>query len=152
MADAPLTLTGCTVAIAAGVPATEDVSAYEAMSPAPTEIGKVLSVPETGNSSEAGTVTLLKNGVTQHYNGAKIVQPFVVPYVYDRSDAGQVIVRAGANGTTEHTLEITDPDGDVYFIQGVIGPVLQSPREPNAYKGESFEFRPITLFTKADGS
>jgi len=147
MADAPTSLVGVTVAIAASVPATEDASDYAAIST--TEIGKVLSVPETGNTSNAGTVTLLKNGVTQHYNGSKVVSPFAVPYVYSLTDAGQVIARAGENGTTEHTLAITDPDGDVYYIQGVIGSVLQSAREADAYKGESFEFRPITLFTKA---
>jgi len=147
MADAPTSLVGVTVAIAASVPATEDASDYAAI--ITTEIGKVLSVPETGNTSNAGTVTLLKNGVTQHYNGSKVVSPFTVPYVYSLTDAGQVIVRAGENGTTEHTLVITDPDGDIYYIQGVIGSVLQSAREPDAYKGESFEFRPITPFTKA---
>ncbi|MDD9726142.1 hypothetical protein PVV74_11805 [Roseovarius sp. SK2] len=149
MADAPTTLVGVTVAIAASVPATEDASAYGAIST--TEIGKVLSVPETGNTSNAGTVTLLKNGVTQHYNGSKVVAPFTIPYVYDLDDAGQAIVRANENGTTECTLEITDPDGDVYYIQGVIGSVMQAAREPDAYKGESFEFRSITLFTKVDG-
>lgn len=149
MATAPITLVGATVAIAASVPATEDASDYGAIST--TEIGKVLSVPEIGNTSQAGTVTLLKNGVTQHYNGSKVVSPFTVPYVYVRDDAGQTIVRDGENGTTEHTLEVTDPDGDVYYIQGVIGSVLQAAREPDAYKGESFEFRPITLFTKVDG-
>lgn len=149
MATAPVTLVGATVAIAASVPASEDASDYAAIST--TEIGKVLSVPETGNTSNAGTVTLLKNGVTQHFNGSKVVSPFTVPYVYELADAGQVIVRAGENGTTEHTLEVTDPDGDVYYIQGVVGSVLQAAREPDAYKGESFEFRPITLFTKVDG-
>ena len=150
MATAPVTLTGCTVSIVASTPATEDDSGYEALSM--TEIGKVVSVPETGNTSNAGTVTLLKNGVTQHYNGNKVVAPFSVPYVYDRDDAGQVIVRAGENGTQEHTLKITDPDGDDYYVQGVIGSVQQSERTPDAYKGENFEFRPITLFHKVDGS
>lgn len=149
MADAPTSLVGVTVAIAASVPSTEDVSDYAAIST--SEIGKVVSVPETGNTSNAGTVTLLKNGITQHFNGSKVVAPFTVPYVYDLSDAGQVIVRANENGTTECMLEITDPDGDVYYIQGVIGSVMQAAREADAYKGESFEFRPITLFTKADG-
>jgi len=150
MADAPTSLVGVTVAIAASVPATEDASDYGAIST--TEIGKVTSTPETGNTSNAGTVTILKNGVTQHFNGSKVVSPFTIPYIYDGDDAGQVIVRAGENGTTEHTLEITDPDGDVYYVQGVIGSVLQSAREPDTFKGESFEFRPITLFTKVDGA
>lgn len=152
MATAPRTLVGCTVSIAADTPATEDETGYDGISPAPTEIGGVLSVPETGNSSEAGSVALLKEGLTQHYNGVLIVEPFVIPYKYDRSDAGQVIVRAGENGTTEHTLKITDPDGDEYWIQGVIGPIMQRERTPNGYKGESFEFRPITMFTKVDGA
>lgn len=150
MATAPVSLIGGTVSIVASTPATEDQSGYEALSF--TEIGGVLSVPETGNSSEAGTVALLKSGQTQHYNSTKIVSPFTIPYVYDRDDAGQVIVRAGQNGTTEHTLKITDPDGDDYYVQGVLGSVMQSERSPTAYKGENVEFRSITPFTKVDGS
>jgi len=150
MATAPVTLVGCTVHIVASTPATEDQTGYEALSF--TEVGEVLSVPQTGNTSNAGTLNLLKTGLTQHYNGSQIVSPFTVPYKYNRSDAGQVIVRAGENGTAEHTMKITDPDGDDYYIQGVIGSILQSERTPDAYKGESFEFRPISMFTKVDGA
>jgi|GEM_PF-1399198 len=145
MATAPEPTIGSTVHIAVGVPATEDQAGYEAQSF--TQVKKVLSVPEFGNDSEAGTVTLLETGVTQHYNGTKIVPPFTIPYVYDITDPGQVIVRANVNGPTEVTIRITDVDGRDQYCQGVFANLHDIERTPQSYRGESFEFRSITVLT-----
>lgn len=142
MATAPEPTIGSTISIVASVPASEDQSGYEALSF--TEVGKVLSVPELGDDSESGTVTLLKTGRTQHYNGAKIVPPFTIPYVYDLTDAGQVIIRANCNGSTEVTVKVTDADGRDVYIQGVLANLHDIERAPGSYRGETVEFRSIT--------
>lgn len=142
MATAPEPTIGSTISIVASVPASEDQSGYEALSF--TEVGKVLSVPELGDDSESGTVTLLKTGRTQHYNGAKIVPPFTIPYVYDLTDAGQVIIRANCNGSTEVTVRVTDADGRDVYIQGVLANLHDIERAPGSYRGETVEFRSIT--------
>lgn len=147
MATAPEPQVGATVAIVVGVPASEVASNYAALSW--IEIGNVTSVPEVGDDSETGTVTLLKEGRTQHFNGAKVVPPFDLPYVYNGSDAGQVIIRANINGSTEVSMRITDNDGEVHYIQGVLGNLRGTERSASSYKGEIVSFRSITGWTRA---
>lgn len=139
---APTNQIGTTVSISAATPATEDAAGYGALTF--TEIGGVVSVPELGDAAEDSTVTTLKDGRVMHFNGAKDMGAIVIPYVYDAADAGQVIVRANANGTTECSLLITDADGTEHYLIGVIGPVMQSERVPGTHKGETFEFRTIS--------
>ena len=145
MATAPEPTIGSTVHISISVPATEDQAGYEAQSF--TKIGKLLSVPEFGNDSEAGTVTLLETGVTQHYNGTKIVAPMTLPWVYDASDAGQDLVRANVNSATEVTIRVTDIDGRDAYIQGILANLHDIERTPNSYRGETCEFRSISVIT-----
>lgn len=143
MATAPEPTIGSTIHVVVGTPATEDQSGYEAMSGF-TKIGDVLSIPEFGDDSEAGTVTLLETGRTQHYNGTKILPPFTLPYVFKVADAGQVILRANANSSQELTFRVTDTDGRDQYFQAVIGNLRDIERAPNSYRGETIEIRSIT--------
>lgn len=142
MATAPEPMIGTTVHIIASTPATEDATGYGALSM--IEIGKVLSIPEFSDDSEAGSVALLKTGRTQHYNGTKIVPPFVIPYVLDLTNAGQDIVRSNANGSTEVTLKIAYVSGLTKYIQGVLGNLHETEATPGGYHGQTIEFRSIT--------
>jgi hypothetical protein len=139
---APASQVGVVVSISAAAPATEDASGYAALSW--TEVGRVQMVPETGDSSEDGTVVTLKDGRVEHFNGARDAGSLVIPYVFVTDDAGQVIVRAGENGSTEHSLKIEDPDGTINYYVGVIGPVRDTVRDTNTHKGQTFEFRTIS--------
>jgi len=150
MATAPEPMIGTTVSIVASTPAAESQSGYEALSF--TEIGKVLSVPETGNQSEAGSVAVLKTGQTQHYNATKTVPAFTVPYIRDAADAGQGIVRTNANNSTEVTLRVSTASGVDHYIQGVLGNLNRTEAAPNAYEGESIEFRSITQWTTVEAA
>jgi len=145
MAVAPEPTIGSTVHISISTPTTEDQAGYEAQ--VFTQVKGVLSVPEFGNDSEAGTVTLLETGVTQHYNGTKIVPPFTIPCKFIAADAGQILVRANVNGSTEVTIRITDVDGRDQYCQGVLANLHDTERTPQGYRGETFEFRSITVLT-----
>lgn len=142
---APKSQVGATVSIVSGTPATEDQSGYEALSY--TEIGSVIEVPEMGTTVEAGTTTHLKDGVTRHFNGPKIAQPFAIPYTYALTDAGQVICRAGAGGNTVHSIVVTDEDGETRYIQGYLGSLIDNPRTPTSEKGQSITINPVSLWT-----
>lgn len=151
MATAPETMTGTTVSIAASTPATEDVSGYAAL--VYDEIGDVVPpLPEFAENSEEGTLTLLKTGVTQHYNGAKVITPFDITYKYDLTDAGQVICRANANNTTEVSLKVAYPDGKIKYLQAVLANLRTSEATNNSYHGEMILVRPITIATTDDGA
>lgn len=144
----PVSNIGGTIAIEVGTPATEDQAGYEAVGMVYDEISGITSIPETGNSSESFNVTHLKDGITRYGNGAKSVSPFRISYSYKSDDTGQGSVRANENGNTTCTLLVTHANGDKYYIQGVIGPVLVTEATSNSEKGESFEFRPQSLWTK----
>ena len=141
-ATAPEPTIGSTFSLVMASPATEDQTGYEALTY--VEVDGVLSIPEFGDDSEAGTVTLLKTGRTQHFNATKIVPPFTMTYKYKLTDAGQALIRTNANNSTECSVKITDTDGRDVYIQGVLANLRDVERTPNSYRGESFEFRSIT--------
>lgn len=151
MATSPEAMIGTTVSIIASTPTSEDVSGYEALSW--VEIGKIVApVPEMNESSGTGTLTLLKDGVTQHYNTAKVLNPFDLTYVYDADDAGQVIVRDNYNGAAEVSVKIEYPDSKVKYCQAVLGDLRTMEATEENYHGEMINVRPITLATTDDGT
>jgi len=147
MAEAPNSGIGTEVSISVSTPATEDQAGYEALTF--TEIAKVVApFPELNESSETGTETLLKDGVTQHFNGAKMVNPFDVSWVYSSSDAGQGHVRTNVNTNTEVTLKVAYPNsGKTVYVQGVLGDLRTKEATTNTSQGETVQFRPISLAT-----
>jgi hypothetical protein len=143
MAVSPEPLIGTTVSIIASVPASESASAYAALSW--VEIGSVTEIPEFSESATDNTLTLLKTGTTQHYNGARGVEPFDITYVIAPTDAGQNIVRANYNGATEVSVRIVYPDGITKYVQAVLGNLRHMPANADAWGGEMINVRPITL-------
>lgn len=143
---APEPAIGGSVYISTDIPAAQDQSSFEAVSW--VEIGGIESIPETVEQAEAGTVTLLKTGITQHYNGAKVVPPFVLPFKFAATDAGQVMVRANFNGSTEMSVKIAYSDGREDYLVGVLGNLADKEQTTSSYHGQTIEVRPITLKTR----
>lgn len=141
---------GSTLSIVASTPATEDESGYTALSF--TEVGNVVSFGELGDESEDIAFDLLKPGRKTHVNGVKDLGEIPVTIEYDRSDAGQVIVRAANNGNTTHTFVMTDTDGDDYYFQGLVANLKDLERTASQYKGANFVIRGQTGVTKVDGA
>ena len=141
---------GSTLSIVSGSPATEDASGYEALSY--VEVGLVVSFGELGDESEDIAFDLLKPGRKTHVNGVKDLGEIPVTIEYARADAGQVIVRAAANGNTTHSFVVTDSDGDDYYFQGLIANLKDLERTASRYKGANFVIRGQTGVTKVDGA
>lgn len=133
---------GTTFHLSSGAPATFDQSGCEALTY--TKVGGVQTVSALGDGSEDGTVTDLEEGRVLHYNGAKDGGTIMVPYRFIAADAGQVIIRNNENSTGAFTAKITDSDGYVKYVVGVIGPVLDDERAPTPFKGQNMEFRTIS--------
>lgn len=144
--ESPLTQVGAKLYIVAQAPATFDQSGCEALASSPgyTQIKRVITIPPKGDASEEGTVVDLEEGRELPYPGVKRVASFDVPFVFSETDPGQVIVRAAANTTTEHTLKQVENDGMVKYIVGTIGPVMDDEVAPGTHKGQYFTFRPLT--------
>ena len=141
---------GSTLSVVASLPAAETVSDYAALSF--TEVGKVISIGELGDTSEDIAFDLLKPGRRTHVNGVKDLGEISVVLEYDRDDAGLTILEAAANGNTSHSFVVTDTDGDDYYFYGLVANLRDSERTANTYKGLSFIIRGQSGVTKDDGS
>ena len=141
---------GSTLSVVSGSPATEDQSGYEALSF--TEVGKVVSIGELGDTSEDIAFDLLKPGRRSHVNGVKDLGEVAVTVEYDRADGGLTILEAANNGNTTHSFVVTDTDGDDYYFQGLVANLRDFERTANQYKGLNFVIRGQTGVTKVDGS
>ena len=130
---------GGTLSVSAAKPATEDASGYGALTW--TEVGKVVTIGELGDTAEDITFDLLKTGRRVHVNGVKDVGDVPVTVEYDSSDAGQTIIKNGNNSNTVHSFRITDPDGENWYFYGLIANRSISQREANQYKGLTFVMR-----------
>jgi len=145
-----ITYIGSTLSVVASAPATEDQSGYEALSW--TEVGKVISIGELGDTSEDVTFDILKTGRRSHVSGVKDLGEISVVLEYDRADAGLTILETANNGNTTHSFKVTDTDGDDFYFQGVIANLRDSERSASAYKGQTFVIRGQTGVTKVDGA
>lgn len=141
---------GSTLSIVASTPASEDQSGYEALSF--TEVGKVVSIGELGDESEDIAFDLLKPGRRTHVSGVKDLGEIPVTIEYDKSDAGQDILRAANNGNTTHTFKVTDSDGDDYYFQGLVANVRDLERTASQYKGFTMVIRGQTGVTIVEGA
>lgn len=141
---------GTVLEIVSGSPATEDASGYEGLSY--TEVGKVVSIGELGDTSEDIAFDLLKPGRRTHVNGVKDLGEIPVVVEYDKADAGQDVVRAANNSNTTHSFKVTDADGDSYYFQGLIANVRDLERSASQYKGFNMVIRGQTGLTVVEGS
>lgn len=141
---------GSTLGVVASTPASEDQSGYEALSF--TNVGKVISISELGDTSEDITFDLLQTGRRSHVSGVKDLGEVAVAIEYDRDDAGLTILEAANNGNTTHSFRVTDTDGDDYYFQGVVANLRDNERTASGYKGMTFVIRGQTGVTKVDGS
>lgn len=137
---------GSTLSVVASTPAAEDQSGYEALSY--TEVGKVISIGEIGDTSEDINFDLLKPGRRSHVNGVKDLGEISVVIELDNTDAGLTIIQAANNSNTTHSFVVTDSDGEDVYFQGLVANLRDSERTANTYKGASFVIRGQTGVTR----
>ena len=98
---------GTTVSIAASEPSALTETGFEAVSGF-QEIGQLQMVSETGDTINMIEVPVLKDRRVQRIVGGRDGSTVQLTISYDSSDAGQVILRAGAGTNTVHTLRFDD--------------------------------------------
>ena len=108
---------------------------------ATTEVGKIISIGELGDTAEDVSFDLLKGGRKTHVNGVRDVGDVSVSCEYDNTDDGQNRIRAQANTNTVISFLITDSDNRVRGFNGVIANYRETERTASSYKGIMFEMR-----------
>lgn len=144
-----ITYIGSTFSVTASTPTTEDAAGYAALTY--TEVGKVITIGELGDTSEDVTVNHLKDGRTVHINGVKDLGEVAVEIEFDGSDAGQQLIANANNTNTTHSFQIVDADGHTVYFQGLVANLRHTQRASSNYKGASFVVRGQTGLTETGG-
>lgn len=106
-------------AISATLPATYDAAGYASTTITYTTIGKVESFPEFGVDRSINAFNGIA-GIEYTKGAASYGQgPMVVGDV--PADAGQVILKAGASSAAHLSMKITYPDGEVHYLDVLVG-------------------------------
>ena len=132
------TSTGVLMGIVKGVPATYDQAGFEALTF--VNVAEVTDIPEYGPTIQVVTHEPLATGVTEKYKGFINYGSVSVGLGYDISDAGQVILNEGADGTgkfDEHSVAITYPSGDVDYYTCKIFSYTKNPGTANSIVGST---------------
>jgi Ethanolamine utilization protein EutJ (predicted chaperonin) len=119
--------------------AAADVSAYNAKTY--VDIGKIVSIGALGDTSQAISISLLKEGRVIYVNGEKTLGEISVTLAVDISDTAQATVRNNANTNTNYWFEVEDLDGKRYFFQGLLANYQELERSASQYKGATFVIR-----------
>lgn len=112
---------GITIAVSVAAPATETEAGYEALTY--TNIGEVVNIGEIGPSATVVNHDAIDKGYTQKFKGQINYGSMPLQLGRDIDDAGQILLKAGADGAakyTVHTWRVTHPTGLVQYFRGMV--------------------------------
>ena len=126
------TSTGITVGIVAATPATFDESGFAALTY--INIAELTSVGVYGSTQEQVDHNPLV-GAKEKYKGQNDNGSLDMEYGIDTTDAGQLLLSAGAGGAanfTEHSVEVKYSDGAIDYIYGYVFGSSKNPGSINS--------------------
>ena len=88
-----------------------------------TNVGEVVNIGEIGPSAAVVNHDAIDKGYTQKFKGQINYGSMPLQLGKDIEDAGQVILKAGADGAakyTVHTWKVTHPAGLVQYFRGMV--------------------------------
>ena len=114
------TAAGTTIAIVSGAPASYDIAGFAALSL--IDVGEVETLGEFGGTSQVVSFIGLTDVIEQKFKGSFNAGSLAVSVGNDLSDAGQVILSAGAAPTnnTVHSVSVTFPDATLVYFTCII--------------------------------
>lgn len=134
-----ITYIGSTLAVAVGKPATEDATTYKAL--AWSDIGKIISIGEVGDSSEDVTIPLLETGRTVHVNGVQDIGDIAITAEFDSDDARQTLMRGASGTNTSYSFRVRDADNNEQYFNAVVADYRVTERTASSFKGIMFAIR-----------
>lgn len=113
------TAAGSKLAISAGIPAAQTVTAYEALTY--TTVGGVQQIGGFGATTEVVTFQPL-DGATEKYKGPTNYGQLSPTVKVDDADAGQALVQVASAPTNNglYAWRVTKPDGSLRYFQGSV--------------------------------
>lgn len=134
-----LSVTG-TISVSTGVPATQNVAGYEALTF--TEVGGVDSIGNFGATFQTTEFTPLKTGLVLLLLGSKKNGTIPVSMADLPDDAGQIIIEAAITGGTQralHAVKIVDSHGYIEYFQAYLGKFEKQMGDANKVKMRSLD-------------
>lgn len=117
--------TGTTYAISAELPTTYDAAGYAGSGIVYTAIGKPQSFMQYG-AQRAIQEFVPVNGSVEYGKGVRRFGSGDLMCADVPADAGQVIVKAAEASANHYSLKITYPDGEVHYLDVIVGSWLLS--------------------------
>jgi hypothetical protein len=113
-----VTFADAVISVSAAEPATYDQAGFEALTF--TQIGEVISVGGRGRTyTDVSYKTLAERG-TLHRKGSYDEPETTFEIGADRTDAGQIIMKAGSKSDDNHSFKIEYSNGEVDYFYGLI--------------------------------
>lgn len=143
-----VTFSGLTVGVSTASPATYDAAGFNALT-----FTSIKGVVAPGNFSAKYTpvdTAVLEERATVRTKGTREAVDFSMSILLDLTDAGQLMLLAGADGAevdTNHSFEFTHSNGDKYHLQALIG----SFEEPGG-DGNTNRLLNVSLFFDSRGT
>lgn len=106
-----------------------------------TEMGLVKTIGALGDTSNAISVSLLKEGRATKVNGEKDGGEVSIAVAFDASDSTYTAIRALANTNTNVWFKVTDADSNIVYFQGLVANWQETERNNTTEKGATFVVR-----------
>lgn len=116
------TTTGTILSLVASEPATYDSAGFGALTF--VAAGEVENLGEFGGSAQIITFTPLATGIVKKYKGSIDYGQATATLGKDVTDAGQILMKAGFDGTdrnTVHSFKVENSGGEIAYFTGLIG-------------------------------
>lgn len=132
----PVTTNGSLVYVSAATPATFDAAGFGALTW--TLVPDMISWPEIGDDHATQSYGSLRDG-TIYVQGARDGGNRSFSMRYEKTDAGQIIIRA-ANGGSPMSVKVVDTDGETRYLWGIVNSLKMVPVDGSTVKGQSGQF------------
>lgn len=118
MASQVMTSAGATLALSAGLPATNDKAGFAALSF--TELGEVTDFGGIGRVYNLVTHNPVKTRKTEKFKGSYNEGSQTVGLGIDRDDPGQVLAKTALDSDDNYSFRITYQDGSIDYYEGKV--------------------------------
>ena len=139
MADA-VTYAGLILSVSAGVPATYDASGFGALTY--SAVGEVTTAPGSGGKTfEDVSYTVLADRATKHLKGTSDQAEQTLEVIDDRSDAGQIILKAALESDNQYAFKVLYNNGEIDYFQALVTGYEGEGGDANALRMSTVTFR-----------
>lgn len=145
-----ITNIGTKFSVVAGVPATENIAGYAALTW--VKVAKVTSVPEMGGSASLLTQPILETGVVLKAHGEINYGGGTLLCSPSPLDPGQVVLTSAAANQTTLSFKVERPNGRIEYTQGIVMGAVTPEATSGATNAVNFDVQYSAQIVRDDAS